>query len=56
MPVAKQYRLDVIVLDIGLPKMSGYDVCRAIRSEPGSDEPLIVALSGWVAEVPRRRG
>lgn len=50
---AKRYRPDVILLDLGLPRMSGYDVCRAIRSGPGGDEPLIVALSGWGQEQDR---
>lgn len=38
----------VVLLDIGLPDMSGYEVARAIRTlqEPGS-APLIIAATGW---------
>ena len=31
---ADAYRPDLILLDIGLPKMNGYDACRPIRNEP----------------------
>jgi CheY-like chemotaxis protein len=37
---------DVVVCDIGLPGMSGYDVCRELNSEPGLARSLKIALSG----------
>jgi CheY-like chemotaxis protein/anti-sigma regulatory factor (Ser/Thr protein kinase) len=43
---ARQFRPDVTLLDIGLPGMNGYDVCRQLRQEWGG-EMLIVALTGW---------
>ena len=38
---------DIMLLDIGLPGMSGYDVCRAVRRLPGGASMRIVALTGW---------
>jgi PAS domain S-box-containing protein len=52
--VAPQYRPDVILLDIGLPKMNGYDVCRAIRSQPAGKDTMIVALTGWAQDDDRQ--
>lgn len=40
---------EVVVLDIGLPGMNGYDVCRALRSRPTGQGLLLVALTGWGA-------
>ena len=44
----------VVLLDIGLPKLSGYDVARSIRSSRG-DDVLIIAITGWGQEDDRRR-
>jgi len=44
---AGEFRPDVILLDIGLPKMSGYEVCRHIRKEAWSKQVVIVAQTGW---------
>ena len=38
---AKSLKPDLIILDVMLPKMSGYDVCRALRKD-GSDVPIIM--------------
>lgn len=52
---AADYRPEVILLDIGLPKMNGYEACRAIRELPGGKEMVIVALTGWGQEEDRRK-
>jgi CheY-like chemotaxis protein len=44
----------VIVLDIGLPGMSGYEVARAIRTRHPERQPFIVAVTGWGQEGDRR--
>jgi CheY-like chemotaxis protein len=42
------HRPDVVLLDIGLPDMDGYEVCRRIRGGAAvSPQPLLVALTGW---------
>jgi DNA-binding response OmpR family regulator len=43
---------EVVLLDIGLPKLSGYDVARRIRSVRG-EEVLIIAITGWGQEEDR---
>ena len=45
----------VILLDIGLPKMNGYEVCRAIRRSNSKRRPLVIALTGWGQESDRQK-
>jgi two-component system CheB/CheR fusion protein len=44
---ARASRPDVVLLDIGLPGMDGFEVCRALRALPGAASMLIIALSGY---------
>jgi signal transduction histidine kinase/CheY-like chemotaxis protein len=44
---ALQGRPDVAFVDIGLPKLSGYEVAKEIRRRPGGDRIVLVALSGY---------
>ena len=44
---------DVVLLDIGLPMMDGYEVCRQIRKLPGGDQVTIIAQSGWGSPADR---
>ena len=46
---------DVIVLDIGLPLLNGYEAARRIRQLPASHETVLVALTGWGQEEDKRR-
>jgi len=46
---------EIVLLDIGLPGMSGYDVARALRAEPGGDEMVIYAMTGYGAQDDRDR-
>ena len=41
-----QFRPDTVLLDIGLPDISGYQACRRIR-ELECNQPLLIALTGW---------
>jgi CheY-like chemotaxis protein/two-component sensor histidine kinase len=52
---AAEYRPDLIILDLGLPKLNGYDACRRIREQTGKPRPAIAALTGWGQEEDRRR-
>lgn len=53
---AKAFEPDAIVLDIGLPRMSGYDVARAIRQLPRLADVNIIAATGYGQEEDRERG
>jgi CheY-like chemotaxis protein len=45
---------DVVVLDIGMPGMDGYQTCRALRKEPWGSTVTAVALTGWGQDTDRR--
>jgi PAS domain S-box-containing protein len=49
------FRPHAVLLDIGLPGMSGYEVARKIRQQAAIDDVLLVALTGWGQEEDRRR-
>lgn len=51
---AGEFRPDVVLLDIGLPGLSGLDVARRIRQEAWGAEVSLVALTGWGQEEDRR--
>lgn len=53
--LAAQYRPDVVLLDIGMPGLNGYDTCRGIRSQPENKSALIIALTGWSQETDRQQ-
>ena len=53
--VAEQMRPDAILLDIGMPRLNGYEACRRIRSEAWGREMVLIALTGWGQEEDRRR-
>jgi CheY-like chemotaxis protein len=53
--LAEAFRPDLIVLDIGLPKLNGFDACRRIRKMPWSKDTLIVAATGWGQDEDRKR-
>jgi len=44
---AQALRPDFVLLDIGLPDISGYEVARRIRKLEGVRQPMLVALTGW---------
>jgi two-component system alkaline phosphatase synthesis response regulator PhoP len=43
--VARAERPDLLLLDVGLPEMSGYEVCRAIKSDPETSMVQVVMLT-----------
>jgi CheY-like chemotaxis protein len=45
--IANTLEPDVILLDIGMPKMNGYDAARNIRREAWSANTVLIALTGW---------
>jgi CheY-like chemotaxis protein len=53
--LAEQHRPEAVLLDIGMPEVSGYDVARAIRREAWGRPMRLVALTGWGQAEHRRR-
>ena len=45
--LATKFNPHLVILDIGMPKLNGYDTCRGIRNLPHGPNMLIVALTGW---------
>jgi len=52
---AGNFRPDVVLLDIGMPQLNGYDACRRIRGQPWAENIVICAMTGWGQEEDRRR-
>ena len=53
---AVTFRPEVVVLDIGLPDLDGYEVARRLRQQVGLGDALLVAATGLCDEEDRRRG
>ncbi len=53
--LAREFAPHIVLLDIGLPDLSGYEVARELRALPGGGEMLLVAVTGWGQEEDRRR-
>jgi CheY-like chemotaxis protein/anti-sigma regulatory factor (Ser/Thr protein kinase) len=53
--LAQTFRPDAILLDIGMPKLNGYEACARIRLQPGLANAFIVALTGWGQEEDKHR-
>ena len=51
----ERHRPEVVLLDIGLPTMNGYEVCRRAREQPWGNDMVIIALTGWGQEEDRRK-
>jgi CheY-like chemotaxis protein/two-component sensor histidine kinase len=52
---AERFRPEVVFLDIGMPRMNGYDAARHIRQQDWGRDVLLVALTGWGKDEDRRR-
>ncbi|MFL5331533.1 MAG: PAS domain S-box protein [Gemmataceae bacterium] len=52
---AEQFLPDLILLDIGMPKVNGFDACRRIREQPWSKSMVIIAQTGWGQDEDKRR-
>ncbi|MFP4063201.1 MAG: response regulator [Halochromatium sp.] len=52
---AESHRLDVVVLDIGLPGLDGYEVASRLRRLKGFDGLRVIAVTGFGRDVDRRR-
>jgi PAS domain S-box-containing protein len=52
---ADEFRPDVVLLDIGLPGINGYEVARRLRSRKGGQSAKIIAITGWGQDADRAR-
>ena len=53
--VAEQFRPDIVLLDIGMPKLNGYETARRIREQPWGKSIVLAAFTGWGQEEDKRR-
>jgi CheY-like chemotaxis protein len=53
--LAAAFKPDLALMDIGMPRMNGYDAARCIRGQPGGQDVLLVALTGWGQPEDKRR-
>ncbi len=53
--LAERFRPEVILLDIGMPKLNGYEACRRIRETPWGKNAVLIAMTGWGQAEDKRR-
>jgi PAS domain S-box-containing protein len=46
---------ELVILDLGMPQMDGFEVARRLRALPGLSDVLLIALTGWAQEEDRKR-
>ncbi len=53
--LAEEYRPQLVLLDLGMPKMNGYEACRRIREHAWGAQMTLIAVTGWGQEDDRRK-
>jgi len=53
--LAGEFRPEVVLFDIGMPKLNGYEACRLIRKQPWGRKIIVIAVTGWGQEDDRQR-
>jgi CheY-like chemotaxis protein len=53
--IARTFRPEIVLLDIGLPRMDGYEVAKRLREQPETRDTFLIALTGYGQEEDRRR-
>jgi signal transduction histidine kinase/ActR/RegA family two-component response regulator len=53
--IAREFKPDIAFLDIGMPKVHGYEVARRLRAQPATAKCYLVAITGWGQEDDRNR-
>lgn len=54
--LARRYKPDVALLDIGMPGMTGFEVARKLRDQLGAQCPILVAVTAWNQESAKTLG
>jgi CheY-like chemotaxis protein len=52
---AETFRPEVVVLDVGMPRMDGYETAKRIRQRPWSRDVVLIAVTGWGNEGDKLR-
>jgi PAS domain S-box-containing protein len=52
---AEKFRPDIVLLDIGMPKLNGYKAAQSIREQPWGKDMVLIAITGWGQEEDRQR-
>ena len=52
---AEHFRPEVLLLDIGMPGLNGYEAAHYIREEPWGKDAVVVAVTGWGGEADKRQ-
>jgi CheY-like chemotaxis protein len=53
--LAENFRPHIVLLDLGMPKMNGYETCRRIRDQAWGAQMTLIAVTGWGQEDDRRK-
>ena len=53
--VAERFRPELVLMDLGMPKLNGYEAAKRIRAESWGTDMVLVATTGWGQEEDRRR-
>jgi signal transduction histidine kinase/CheY-like chemotaxis protein len=52
--LAREFKPQIVLLDIGMPEMNGYDLCKAMKQIPGLEQTIFIAQTGWGQESHRQ--
>lgn len=52
---AATFRPDIVLMDLGMPRLNGYEAGKRLRQQPGGDKLVLIALTGWGQESDRQR-
>ena len=53
--IARDFRPQVVLLDVGMPRMDGYEIARRLKAAPETRETVLVAVTGWGQPEDRKR-
>ncbi len=54
--LVRRYRPDAVLLDIGMPGLTGFEIARQLRDELGRDCPMLIAITAWAQSSARELG